>query len=47
MKKVLLLAAEVSTGLALLIVPSFVSRLSLSEELNGVSVSIARVTGIA
>jgi hypothetical protein len=49
MKKVLILAAvvEVATGLALLVVPSFVSRLLLAEELSGVAIPIARVTGIA
>jgi hypothetical protein len=49
MKKVLILAAvvEVATGLALLVVPSFVSRLLLGEELSGVAIPVARVTGIA
>ena len=49
MKKVLLLAAvsETATGLALLIVPSLVGRLLLGAELTGVSVPVARVTGIA
>ena len=49
MKKVLLLAAvsEAATGLALLIVPSFVGRLLLGAELTGVSIPVARVTGIA
>ena len=49
MKRVLILAAvsEVATGLALLIVPSLVGRLLLGEELTGVAIPVARVTGIA
>jgi hypothetical protein len=49
MKKVLILAAvgEAATGLALLIVPSFVGRLVLSEELTGIAIPVARVAGIA
>ena len=49
MKKVLVLAAvsEAATGLALLIVPSLVVRLLLGEELTGVAIPVARVTGIA
>jgi hypothetical protein len=49
MKKVLVLAAvsEAATGLALLIVPSLVGRLLLGAELSGVSIPVARVTGIA
>jgi hypothetical protein len=49
MKKVLLLAAvsEAATGLALLIVPSLVGRLLLGQELAGVAIPVARVTGIA
>ena len=49
MKNVLKLAAvsEAATGLALLIVPSLVSLLLLGTELTGVSIPIARVTGIA
>jgi len=49
MKKVLIFAAvaEVATGLALLIVPSFVGQLLLGEELTGVAVPVARVAGIA
>ena len=49
MKNVLLLAAvgEAATGLALLIVPSLVWRLLLGEELTGVAIPVARVTGIA
>ena len=49
MKNVLKLAAigEAITGLALLVVPSLVSLLLLGTELTGVSIPIARVTGIA
>ncbi len=49
MKKVLVLAAvsEAATGLALLIAPSLVGRLLLGEELTGVAIPVARVTGIA
>lgn len=49
MKKVLVLAAvtELATGLALLIVPSLVGRMLLGVELAGVSIPVARVTGIA
>ena len=49
MKKVLAFAAvaEALTGLGLLFVPSLVSWLLLGTELIGVSVVIARVTGIA
>ena len=49
MKKVLILAAvaEAATGAALLIVPSLVGRLLLGEELTGVAIPVARVTGIA
>ena len=49
MKKVLGLAAvgEVATGLALLIIPSLVSRLLLGTELTGISIPVARVAGIA
>jgi hypothetical protein len=49
MKKVLLLAAisEAATGLALLLAPSLVGRLLLGAELSGVSIPVARVTGIA
>ena len=48
MKKVLIFAgvAEAATGLALLIVPSLVGRLLLGEELTGIAVPVARVTGI-
>ena len=49
MKKALIFAAagEVVTGLALLVIPSLVGWLLLGEELAGVAVPIARVTGIA
>ena len=49
MKMVLLLAAvcEAATGLALVIVPSLVGQLLLGAELTGVSIPVARVTGIA
>ena len=49
MKKLLGLTAvlEGATGLALLIVPSLVAQLLLGMELTGVSIPIARVTGIA
>src|SRR5512135_3064859 len=49
MKGVLILAAvsEAATGLALLIAPSLVGRLLLGEELAGIAMPVARVTGIA
>ena len=49
MKKVLGFAAvaEAATGLALLVIPSLVVRLLFGVELTAVSISIARVTGIA
>ena len=49
MKKVLILTAvaEAATGAALLIVPSLVGRLLFGEELTGVAIPVARVTGIA
>jgi hypothetical protein len=49
MKKVLTVAAilEVATGVGLLVVPSLVVRLLLGAELTGVSIPVARVTGIA
>ena len=49
MKKVLIFAAvaEAATGLALLIVPSLVGQLLFDQELTGVTVPVARVTGIA
>ena len=39
--------AEAATGAALLIVPSLVGRLLFGEELAGVAIPVARVTGIA
>jgi hypothetical protein len=49
MKKVLVVAAlaEAVTGLALLIVPSTVGQLLFGQELSGVALPVARVTGIA
>ena len=49
MKGILALAAtaEAATGLALLLVPSLVVWLLLGEELAGVAIPVARVTGIA
>ena len=49
MKSALTFAAigEAVTGLALLIVPSFVGQLLLGEQLTGVAVPVARVAGIA
>ena len=49
MKRALVLAAvgEAATGVALLIVPSLVGRLLFGEELTGVAIPVARVTGIA
>jgi hypothetical protein len=49
MKKVPILAAvgEATTGLALLFVPSLVGQLLFGEELTGVAIPVARVTGIA
>jgi hypothetical protein len=38
--------AEAATGLALLIVPSFVGQLLLGEELTGIAAAVARVAGI-
>ena len=48
-KKALILAAiaECMTGLALLVVPSFVGWLLFSEELTGAGMLAGRVTGIA
>ncbi len=40
-------AAEAATGAALLIVPSLVGQLLFGEELTGVAIPVARVTGIA
>jgi hypothetical protein len=49
MNKVLIFAAaaEVATGLALLIAPSLVGQLLLGEGLVGVAIPAARVAGIA
>src|SRR5260370_4791684 len=49
MEKVLIFApsGEAVTGLALLIVPSLVGQLLLGEQLTGVAIAVARVTGIA
>jgi phosphoglycerol transferase MdoB-like AlkP superfamily enzyme len=49
MKKLLAFAgiAEAATGAALVIVPSLVGQLLFGEELAGISIAIARVTGIA
>jgi hypothetical protein len=49
MNRVLGFAAvtETITGLALLIVPSLVGRVLLGQELAGVAIPVARVTGIA
>jgi hypothetical protein len=49
MKRVMIFAAvgEAGTGLALVIVPSFVGWLLLGEELTGIAIPIARVAGIA
>jgi hypothetical protein len=49
MRGVLILAgvAEVATGVALLVVPSFVARLLFGEELTGVAIPVARVSGIS
>src|SRR5512141_707 len=49
MRSVLILAAvaEVMTGLALLLVPSFVGRLLLGEEFTGAGIVSGRVAGIA
>jgi len=49
MKTVLILAAagEGVTGLALLMVPSFVGTLLLGDEFSGVALPVARIAGIA
>jgi hypothetical protein len=49
MKKVLFLAAlaEAMTGVALLLVPSLVGQLLFGEQLTGIVIPVARVTGIA
>jgi hypothetical protein len=39
--------AEAGTGLALLVAPSLVGQLLLGEELTGIALPVARVTGIA
>lgn len=39
--------AEIATGLALVIVPSFVGQILLGEALTGVAIPTARVAGIA
>src|SRR5262245_44635864 len=49
MRRVLNFAAlgEAATGLALVTVPSLVAQLLLGQELTGVAIPVARVTGIA
>ena len=49
MKKALMFAAvaEAGTGLALATVPSLVGQLLLGQELTGIAIAVARVTGIA
>jgi len=49
MKNVLIFTAfvEVGAGLALLIVPSLVGHALLGEQLTGVAIPVARLTGIA
>jgi hypothetical protein len=49
MKKLLVVTAvaEEATGVALLIVPSFVGQLLLGAELTGAAITVARVAGIA
>jgi hypothetical protein len=49
MKQVLIFAAlgEAATGLALLSVPSLIGQLLFGQELTGVAIPVARVTGIA
>jgi hypothetical protein len=49
MRRVLVLAAvgEGATGVALLLVPSLVGQLLFGEELTGIAMTVARVTGIA
>jgi len=49
MKRLLILAAigEALTGAALVVVPSLVGRWLLGEDLAGVAIPVARVTGIA
>jgi hypothetical protein len=49
MRKVLIFAAvaEAATGLALLIAPSLVGQLLLGEQLTGIAIAVARVSGVA
>lgn len=49
MKNVLTIAAvaEIATGLALLVVPSFAAQALLGEELDGAALQIASIAGIA
>jgi len=49
MKKLLVLAAvsETATGAGLLVAPALVGQLLFGVELNGIAVTVARVTGIA
>ena len=49
MKRVLTFAAvaEIATGLGLLLVPSLVGQLLLGAGLEGIAITVARVTGIA
>ena len=49
MKKILVIAAvsEAATGVALLVIPSFVGQLLFGAELTGIAMTVARVTGIA
>ena len=49
MKKALIIAAvsEAAIGLALLVVPSLVGQLLLGQEFTGVTIPVARVSGIA
>ena len=49
MKRVLIVAAvsEAATGAALLVVPSLVGQLLFGAELTGLTIPVARVTGIA
>lgn len=48
-RTVILIAAvgEIATGAALLLAPSLVGQLLFGEELDGIAVVVARVTGIA
>jgi hypothetical protein len=46
-RRFLVACAEIITGLALLVVPLLVGRLLLGEELTGIAIPVARVTGIA